>query len=52
MGGEVNLNMISGVLELKLHGVHFADKFSRAECTFNPIVNEEVGKYPDAELAR
>ena len=29
--GEVNSNMNSGVLELKLHEVHFADKFSGAE---------------------
>ena len=29
--GEVNLNMNLGVLELKLHEVHFADKFSGAE---------------------
>ena len=29
--GELNLNMNSGVLELKLHEVHFADKFSGAE---------------------
>ena len=64
--GEVYSNMNSGVLELKLHEVHFADKFSGAElarrrrtfsakCTefsFNPNVNEEVAKYPDAELAR
>ena len=28
--GEVNSNMNSGVLELKLHKVHFADKFSSA----------------------
>ena len=54
--GEVYLNMNSGVLELKLHKVHFADKFSGAELarrrSFNPNVNEEVAKYPDAELAR
>ena len=29
--GEVNSNMNLGVLELKLHEVHFADKFSGAE---------------------
>ena len=29
--GEVYSNMNSGVLELKLHEVHFADKFSGAE---------------------
>ena len=28
--GEVNSNMNLGVLELKLHSVHFADKFSGA----------------------
>ena len=53
--------MNSGVLELKLHEVHFADKACAAEenlsakcteCSFNPNVNEEVSKYPDAELAR
>ena len=64
--GEVNSNMHSGVLELKLHEVHFAEKVLRSraceaeenlsakctECSFNPNVNEEVTKYPDAELAR
>ena len=29
--GEVYSNKNSGVLELKLHKVHFADKFSEAE---------------------
>ena len=64
--GEVNSNMNSGVLELKLHKVHFADKFSGAElarkrrtclqsapsAVSTPNVNKEVAKYPDAELAR
>ena len=64
---EVYLNMNSGVLELKLHKVHFGDKFSEAsraceveenlsakctECSYYPNVNEEVTKYADAELAR
>ena len=56
--------MNSGVLELKLHEVHFADKFSGAElarqrrtclqsapsAVSTPNVNKEVAKYPDAEL--
>ena len=29
--GEVNSNMNLGVLDLKLHVVHFADKFSEAK---------------------
>ena len=55
--GEVYSNNNSGVLELKRHKVHFADKFSGAalekctECSYNPNVNKEVAKYPDAELA-
>ena len=58
------MNMYSGVLEMKLHEVHFADKFSGAElaeagenlsakcteCSFNPNVNEEVSKYPMRNL--
>ena len=28
---DVNLNMNLGVLELKLHNVHFTDKFSKAQ---------------------
>ena len=31
MQGEVYSNMNSGVLEVKLHKVHFADKFYRAK---------------------
>ena len=52
--------MNTGVIELKLHEVHFADKFSGAElvrrrsapsAVSTPNVNEEVAKYPDAYLA-
>ena len=61
--GEVYSNMDLGVLKLKLLEVHFANKFSGAElarqrrtakctkCSFNPNVNKEGVKYPDAKLA-
>ena len=60
----MNSNVNSGVLELKLHKVYFAtfrspackaeENFSAkcTECRFNPNVNKEVAKYPDAKLAR
>ena len=65
LGVEVNSNIYSGVIELKLHEVHFADKFPGAKlarrrrtclqsapsAVSTPNVNEKVAKYPDAELA-
>ena len=55
LGVEVNSNINSGVIELKLCEVNFADKCSGAmlapSAVSTPNVNEEVAKYPDAELA-
>ena len=64
--GEVNSNMNSGVLELKLDKVHFADKFFRAElarrrrnflqsapsAVSTPMSTRRYAKYPDAKLVR
>ena len=40
--GEVYWNMKSGVLELKLHKVHFADKFSGAELARRGVLKAEL----------
>ena len=39
--GEVYSNMNSGVLELKVHEVHFAVKFSRAELARRTMASHE-----------